>query len=132
MTDVLEIPEVAFTGDTTIEWVREPSAAAALQARLLILEVTFVGDDVTPAAAQERQVPLNMERFEVMLPGCIEMVRRTCCTCTLDMLEATRVISCFFLGVVVFNCSSIPRGRATDPSVLTCTAPSPEVIVAAA
>ena len=54
VTEAHEAAEVAFTGDTTIDWVREPSAAAALRAKLLIMEVTFVDDAVSPAAAQEK------------------------------------------------------------------------------
>ena len=64
ITDTVEVPEVAFTGDTTIDWVdratgsgsANPSgsvkdgasvdavAADALRARLLICECTFVDD----------------------------------------------------------------------------------------
>jgi ribonuclease Z len=54
VTEAQEAAEVAFTGDTTIDWVHEPSAAAALRAKLLIMEVTFVDDAVSPTAAQEK------------------------------------------------------------------------------
>ncbi len=54
VTDTVETPEVAFTGDTTLDFIHEPSAAAALKARLLILEVTFVDDGVSAAGAREK------------------------------------------------------------------------------
>lgn len=54
VTEATEAPEMAFTGDTTMDWIREPSAAAALRAKLLILEVTFVDDNVTTAGAREK------------------------------------------------------------------------------
>ena len=54
VTEAKEAAEVAFTGDTTIDWIHEPSAAAALRAKLLIMEVTFVDDGVSPAAAREK------------------------------------------------------------------------------
>ena len=56
VTEALETPEVAFTGDTTFDWICEPSAADALQARLLILEVTFVDGAVSVAGAREKCV----------------------------------------------------------------------------
>ena len=42
MADVVETPEVAFTGDTTPAWLTDPAAADARAARLLICECTFV------------------------------------------------------------------------------------------
>ena len=54
MTDTVEVPEVAFTGDTTSDWITnasgDPVAADALRAKLLICECTFVDDSVTPEA----------------------------------------------------------------------------------
>jgi hypothetical protein len=49
--------EVAFTGDTTADWIANasgcPVAADALRAKLLICECTFVDDKVTPEGARE-------------------------------------------------------------------------------
>lgn len=45
------VAEVAFTGDTTAAWVHHPSASAPLTARLLIMECTFVDDNVSPEDA---------------------------------------------------------------------------------
>lgn len=39
MTDVEEVPEVAFTGDTTAEFLTDPGNADVLRAKLLIMEV---------------------------------------------------------------------------------------------
>lgn len=52
VTDELEVCEVAFTGDTSAEWLGDPGAARALGAKLLILECTFVCDAVSPAQAR--------------------------------------------------------------------------------
>lgn len=50
--DEVEVPEVAFTGDTTVEFLTLDGCADALRARLLILELTFLDDDVTLQHAQ--------------------------------------------------------------------------------
>ena len=47
VTDKIEVPEVAFTGDTTGEWIDNPANADVLRAKLLIMECTFVDDSVT-------------------------------------------------------------------------------------
>jgi ribonuclease Z len=47
VTDKIEVPEVAFTGDTTGEWIDNPANADALRAKLLIMECTFVDDSVS-------------------------------------------------------------------------------------
>lgn len=48
VTDTVEVPEVAFTGDTTADWIdsEDPVAQDALRAKLLICECTFVDDVV--------------------------------------------------------------------------------------
>jgi len=49
--DVVDVPEICFPGDTTIEVVdREPTVT---QARVLLLECTFVGDGVSRAWAKK-------------------------------------------------------------------------------
>jgi hypothetical protein len=40
ISNVEEVPEVAFTGDTTATWIVNPNNAAALKAKLLFMEVT--------------------------------------------------------------------------------------------
>jgi len=42
--DVVEVPEVAFTGDTTSEWITDPANQDVLRAKLLFMEVTFLDD----------------------------------------------------------------------------------------
>ena len=54
VTDTHEVAEVAFTGDTTGEWITQPGAELALRARLLIMEVTFLDDSVTVEKAHVR------------------------------------------------------------------------------
>ena len=44
---VSQVPEVAFTGDTSAEFLSLPSTAEALRAKLLIMEMTYVDDSVT-------------------------------------------------------------------------------------
>ena len=43
----VEVPEVAFTGDTSSEFITRPGNEDVLRARLLIMELTFLADDVT-------------------------------------------------------------------------------------
>eukprot|EP00270_Netrium_digitus_P018267 TRINITY_DN6918_c0_g1_i3.p1 TRINITY_DN6918_c0_g1~~TRINITY_DN6918_c0_g1_i3.p1 ORF type:complete len:193 (-),score=47.59 TRINITY_DN6918_c0_g1_i3:211-720(-) len=52
VTDQLDVPEVAFTGDTTPQFILDPDNEDVLRARLLIMEVTFIDDSVTPEHAQ--------------------------------------------------------------------------------
>lgn len=50
--DVHVVPEVAFTGDTTIEFLECDGADSALSAKLLIMELTYLEDTFTPEEAQ--------------------------------------------------------------------------------
>ena len=52
--DSQTVAEVAFTGDTTIDFLRGTSDATrlALSARLLIMELTFLDDSVTVEKAR--------------------------------------------------------------------------------
>jgi ribonuclease Z len=51
ITEDTFVPEIAFTRDTTIEGIlREP---IFLQARVLIMECTFLDDEVSPETARE-------------------------------------------------------------------------------
>lgn len=40
ITNVEEVPEVAFTGDTTAEFITDPANADVLRAKLLIMEAS--------------------------------------------------------------------------------------------
>ena len=44
--------EVAFTGDTTVEFLDSEDAEAALTAKLLIMELTYLDDTATPEQAK--------------------------------------------------------------------------------
>ena len=45
-------PEVAFTGDTAAEVFNSPGFEDALAAKLLIIEATFLEDDISPEHAK--------------------------------------------------------------------------------
>jgi hypothetical protein len=42
-----QVPEIAFTGDTTAEFLQQPGLDDVLRARLLIMEMSFLDDSVT-------------------------------------------------------------------------------------
>jgi len=54
VTERLEVPLVAFTGDTQAKVFDREQAAEALRAKVLITECTFLGADQTPAFARKR------------------------------------------------------------------------------
>ena len=68
ITERVVVPELAFTGDTTVEFITDPSNAEALMARLLIMECTFLDDEMSPAMAKVQ--------------------KEACCLCTLCVLSA--------------------------------------------
>ncbi|PKA50485.1 Ribonuclease Z, chloroplastic [Apostasia shenzhenica] len=45
ITDTILSPEVAFTGDTTSDFIREPRNSDALRAKILITEATFLNEE---------------------------------------------------------------------------------------
>ena len=45
-------PEVAFTGDTTADFITDPANAEVLKARLLIMECTFLDDEMSVEGAR--------------------------------------------------------------------------------
>ena len=51
VTEQVETCELAFTGDTGPEFITAEGSADALRARLLIMELTFLDDKVTPQSA---------------------------------------------------------------------------------
>ena len=46
------VAEIAFTGDTTLEFLDGENAEAALTAKLLIMELTYLDDTSTPEQAK--------------------------------------------------------------------------------
>ncbi|XP_030459680.2 tRNase Z TRZ2, chloroplastic [Syzygium oleosum] len=53
ITDTILSPEVAFTGDTTSEYMLNPRSADALRAKVLITEATFLDDNISVEHAQQ-------------------------------------------------------------------------------
>jgi hypothetical protein len=57
VSEVRWVPEFAFTGDTTLEWLdsNHPVAADALRCKVLVMEMTYLDSAVTLEKAQVRQ-----------------------------------------------------------------------------
>ncbi|XP_068642909.1 nuclear ribonuclease Z isoform X2 [Aristolochia californica] len=53
ITDTILSPEVAFTGDTTSDFILDPRNADALRAKILITEATFLHEDLGIEHARE-------------------------------------------------------------------------------
>ncbi|XP_076940336.1 tRNase Z TRZ2, chloroplastic-like [Bidens hawaiensis] len=53
ITDIILSPEVAFTGDTSSEFLLDPRSSDALRAKVLITEATFLDDKCSIEHAQE-------------------------------------------------------------------------------
>ncbi|KAG8057162.1 hypothetical protein GUJ93_ZPchr0002g25201 [Zizania palustris] len=53
ITDTILYPEVAFTGDTTSDFILNPRNADALRAKVLITEATFLDDQIDVDHARE-------------------------------------------------------------------------------
>ncbi|OVA10067.1 hypothetical protein BVC80_1755g15 [Macleaya cordata] len=53
ITDIMLSPELAFTGDTTSEFLLNPRSADALRAKVLITEATFLDDEISVEQARE-------------------------------------------------------------------------------
>ena len=49
-----QVPEFAFTGDTTGEFIHNPENADVLAARVLVMELTFLDDNVSVEQARVR------------------------------------------------------------------------------
>ncbi|KAM7265422.1 hypothetical protein ACFE04_003105 [Oxalis oulophora] len=54
ITDTILSPEVAFTGDTTADYMLDPRNADALRAKILITEATFLSDEFSVEHARQR------------------------------------------------------------------------------
>lgn len=63
ITDMILSPEVAFTGDTTSDFMLEPRNADALRAKLLITEATFLDEGVSIEHARQHG---HIHLFEIM------------------------------------------------------------------
>ena len=56
VTEQVETCELAFTGDTGPEFITAEGSTDALRARLLIMEMTFLDNKVTPESAHVSHV----------------------------------------------------------------------------
>lgn len=63
ITDTILSPEVAFTGDTTSDFLIDPRSADALRAKILITEATFLDDGFSVEHAREHG---HTHLFELM------------------------------------------------------------------
>ncbi|KAJ8749240.1 hypothetical protein K2173_018718 [Erythroxylum novogranatense] len=63
ITDVILSPEVAFTGDTTADYMLDPRNADALRAKILITEATFLDEGFTIEHARQHG---HSHMFEIM------------------------------------------------------------------
>ena len=52
ITHRVVVPELAFTGDTTAEFITDPANAEVFKARLLIMECSFLDDAMPPENAK--------------------------------------------------------------------------------
>ena len=52
ITQEVTVPEIAFTGDTTADWISMPGNEEVLKAKLLIMELTFLDDSVSAEHAR--------------------------------------------------------------------------------
>lgn len=49
----MSTPEIAFTGDTTADFILDPDNADVLQAKILVVESTFLDDSISVEHARE-------------------------------------------------------------------------------
>lgn len=54
ITRLIVAPEIAFTGDTTVDFITDPANEEVFRAKLLIMECTFLDDEMSPEDAKER------------------------------------------------------------------------------
>lgn len=53
ITNTVSTPEIAFTGDTTADFILDPDNADALGAKILVVESTFLDDSISVEHARE-------------------------------------------------------------------------------
>ncbi|GMH21935.1 hypothetical protein Nepgr_023778 [Nepenthes gracilis] len=70
ITNIITSPEIAFTGDTTADFLVDLANADALRARILVMECTFIDDTMTVDHAREyghthlAEIVGNSQKFE--------------------------------------------------------------------
>ena len=60
ITHRVVVPELAFTGDTTAEFITDPANEEVFKARLLIMECSFLDDAMSPEGAKVHCVFSNV------------------------------------------------------------------------
>ncbi|OVA09064.1 hypothetical protein BVC80_9097g149 [Macleaya cordata] len=70
ITYTITSPEIAFTGDTTSDFIIDPNNSDVLRARILVMESTFVNDSMTVEHARDyghthlSEIVSHADRFE--------------------------------------------------------------------
>lgn len=83
---------VAFSGDTTIDFIHEPAAADAMRAELLIVECSFIDDSVSVADARKRCV--DDQLLDLVPSAPVIAVRIALCRILLSVLVCVCVCTC--------------------------------------
>ena len=99
ITQEVIVPEIAFTGDTTTDWISMPGNEEVLKAKLLIMELTFLDDAVTAEHARVGSSrALCMQSYESS-QGCTEFgthgQQRVCST--VGVRQGSEGKSCSYL-----------------------------------
>eukprot|EP00891_Asterochloris_glomerata_P005077 jgi/Astpho2/5077/Aster-08014 len=63
ITQEVTVPEIAFTGDTTTDWISMPGNEEVLKAKLLIMELTFL-DDAKHGHTHIDELVQHADRFQ--------------------------------------------------------------------
>ena len=76
ITQEVIVPEIAFTGDTTADWISMPGNEEVLKAKLLIMELTFLDDCVSAEHARVRSSGASCVQPYESSQGCINVEKR--------------------------------------------------------
>ncbi len=59
ITHHVVVPELAFTGDTTVDFITDPANEEVFRARLLIMECTFLDDEMSVEDAKVNKAAIE-------------------------------------------------------------------------
>ena len=76
ITHRVVVPEVAFTGDTTAEFITDPANEEVFKARLLIMECSFLDDAMPSEKAKVRRYTSNQTGNNIRM-SMLAMMRMT-------------------------------------------------------
>ncbi len=62
ITHHVVVPELAFTGDTTVDFITDPANEEVFRARLLIMECTFLDDEMSVEDAKVSEADVESLR----------------------------------------------------------------------